>query len=164
MKKRRHPLENTNPKLETDTLIKAFEAPILLITYDGIQKVTPKQIETYEIHTRTETLHKTELLYAVSAAAATEFGEYLRINTTVQEQNLRTAYTVRERGKKVINSKMLRRAVSRPVKVTMRNGHVLYGQVVDYNAYNFIMKVNAQQVLVYKHAVYEFLVRKSPPR
>ena len=50
MQKRRHPLENTNPTLETDTLIEDFEAPILLITYDGIRKVTPKQIETYEIH------------------------------------------------------------------------------------------------------------------
>lgn len=161
MRKKRHPLEGTNPSLETDTLT-LFNAPVMLVTYSGIKKVSAEQIDTYEVHTSAGTFHKTDLLYTL-AAAASDLGDKLRIHTKIASQNLRTAYKPQERDK-AVDSKILRRAVSRPVKVTMRNGHILYGHVVEYNAYNFTLRVNDRLVLVYKHGVYEFLVSKSASR
>ena len=97
-----------------------------------------------------------------SAATTTDLGDPLRINTKIEAQNLRTVYKPQERDK-TVNSKQLRRTVSQVVKVTMRNGHILYGKLIEYNAYNFTMNVNGQLVLIYKHAIYEFLVLKSLP-
>lgn len=158
MRIKRHPLEGTNPNLETDTLNR-FNAPLMLITYNGIKKVYVKQIETYELHTTAGTIHKTDVLYVLGFDVAHELDNHLRINKKIEAQSLTTAYTVRERTK-AVNSKQLRRAVSRDVKVTMLNGHVLYGKVLEYNAYNFILSVNEQILLIYKHAVYEFITPK----
>ena len=162
MRKKRHPLEDTNPNLETDTL-NQFNGPLMLITYNGVKKVYVKQIDTYELHTTAGTIHKTDVLYVLCFNAARELDNHLRINKKIEAENLTTAYIARERTK-AVNSKQLRRAVSLYVKVTMLNGHVLYGKVLEYNAYNFILSVNEQTLLIYKHAVYEFLVLKSPPR
>ena len=162
MRKKRHPLEGMNPQLESDTLNR-FNDPLMLITYNGIKKVYVKQIDTYELQTTAGTFHKTDLLYVVPAAATPDLGDKLRNNTKIAAQNLTTAYTARERSK-AVDSKQLRRVVNRDAKVTMLNGHVLYGTVVEYNAYNFIMQVNNERVLIYKHAVYEFITLKSLPR
>ena len=157
-REKRHPFENTNPMLETDTLNR-FHAPVVFITYNGIKKADIKQIDTYKLHTSAGTFHKTDVLYLLLADAARKLGDKLRVNAKVESENLRTAYRARERTK-AVDSKRLRRAQSHAVKVTMRNGHVLYGTVVEYNAYNFTMNVNEQLVLLYKHAVYEFLLPK----
>lgn len=162
MRKKRHPLEGTNPKLETETLHR-FNAPVMLITYDGLQKASVKQVDTYEIQTTAGTFHKTDVLYVLTFDAARALGDNLMINTKIEAQHLTTAYTARERTK-AVNSKQLRRAVNRNVKVAMLNGHILHGTVVAYNAYNFILSVNEQTVLIYKHAVYEFLMPKTKAR
>lgn len=163
MRIKRHPLEGTNPQLESDMLLNNFPSTVMFITYSGIKKGSVKQIDTYEVHTTAGTFHKTDLLYVVPALATPDLGDKLRINTKIKSRDLRTAYKAGDRDK-AVDSKQLRRAVNRSVKVTMLNGHILYGHVVEYNAYNFIMHVNNELVLVYKHGVYEFLVLKSPPR
>ena len=132
----------------------------MLITYQGVKKTSMEQVDTYELHTTAGTFHKTDLLYIVPAVDTPDLGDKLRINTKVKSQALRTAYKARERDK-AVDSKQLRRVVNRAAKVTMLNGHVLYGTVVEYNAYNFIMHVNNEHVLIYKHAIYEFLPLKS---
>ena len=162
MRKKRHPLEGTNPNLETDTL-NQFDGPLMLITYNGIKKVYAKQIDTYELQTTAGIFHKTDVLYVLTFDAARKLDNYLRNNTKIAAQNLTTAYAARKRSK-AVDSKQLRRAVNRAIKVTMLNGHVLYGTVVEYNAYNFIIAVNNELVLIYKHAVYEFIILKSLPR
>ena len=160
MRQKKSPLEGTNPQLESETLLGSFPSPVMLITYHGVKKTSVEQIDTYELHTTAGTFHKTNLLYVVSAATTPDLGDKLRNNTKIAEQNLTTAYAARERSK-AVDSQKLRRAVNQNAKVTMLNGHVLYGTIVEYNAYNFTMEVNNELVLIYKHAVYEFLPLKS---
>lgn len=163
MRQKKSPLEGTNPQLESETLLGRLPSPVMLITYQGVKKTSVEQVDTYELHTTAGTFHKTDLLYVVSAATTPDLGDKLRNNTKIAAQNLTTAYAARERSK-AVDSQKLRRAVNQAAKVTMLNGHVLYGTIVEYNAYNFIMEVNNERVLIYKHAVYEFITLKSLPR
>lgn len=162
MRQKKSPLEGTNPQLETDTL-NQFNGPLMLITYNGIKKVYVKQVDTYELQTTAGTFHKTDVLYVLTFDAARKLDNHLRNNTKIAAQNLTTAYAARKRSK-AVDSQKLRRAVNQNAKVTMLNGHVLYGTIVEYNAYNFTMEVNNELVLIYKHAVYEFITLKSLPR
>ena len=89
MRKKRHPLEGTNPNLETDTLNR-FNDPLMLITYNGIKKVSVKQIETYELQTIAGTFHKTDVLYVLTFDAARTL-DYLIVKSIITRTLLHLA-------------------------------------------------------------------------
>ena len=60
---------------------------------------------------------------------------------------------------KVLNYEILRAAVSKTVKTNMLSGHVLYGTLIAYSKYNFLLNVYDQLVPVYRHTVYQFEIR-----
>ena len=136
--------------LETTTLLKRFQGPVLLVTYDGIKKVNITEIEKYEIRTSASSFLKINIVFCLIPEAADKLGNALRIN-----EKLRTDKDPQKRPR-IIGKRPMCKLAQKNVKVTLRNGHILYGIPVEYNEYNFTMNVNNQMVLVYRHAVYQF--------
>ena len=148
------------PNLEAITLLERFQNPVLLVTYDGIKKVDITKIEKYEIHTSTgASFHKVDTLFCLMPESAENLGETLRMNKEVEEQKLRTDKDPQKRPK-IIGRRPMVKLAQKNVKVTLRNGHILYGIPIEYNEYNFTMNVNNQMVLVYRHAVYQYEIAK----
>ncbi len=141
--------------LETTTLLNRFQGPVLLVTYDGIKKVNITEIEKYEIRTSTGSFPKVDILFCLMPESADELGNALRINKEVEAEKLRTDKDPHKRPK-IIGKRPMRKLAQKNVKVTLRNGHILYGIPVEYNEYNFTMNVNNQMVLIYRHAIHQF--------
>ena len=141
--------------LEATTLRERFQGPVLLVTYDGIKKVNITEIEKYEIRTSTSSFPKVDILFCLIPESAEKLGNALRINKKLEAEKLRTDKDPQRRPR-IIGKRPMRKLAQKNVKVTLRNGHVLYGIPVEYNEYNFTMNVNNQMVLVYRHAVYQF--------
>ena len=141
--------------LEVTTLLNRFQGPVLLVTYDGIKKINIAEIEKYEIRTSAESFHKVDVIYCLMPESAEKLGNALRINQKVADEKLRTDKDPQKRPK-IIGRRPMRKLAQKNVKVTLRNGHILYGIPIEYNEYNFTMNVNNQMVLVYRHAVYQF--------
>ena len=81
MRQKKSPLEGPNPQLESDTLNR-FNDPLLLITYNGIKKVSVKQIDTYEIQTTAGIFHKTDVLDVLTFDAARKL-DYLIVKSII---------------------------------------------------------------------------------
>ena len=141
--------------LETTALLERFQGPVLLVTYDGIKKVNITEIEKYEIRTSTSSFPKVDILFCLIPEAADKLGNALRINEKLEAEKLRTDKDPHKRPK-IIGKRPMSKLAQKNVKVTFRNGHVLYGIPIEYNEYNFTMNVNNQMLLVYRHAVYQF--------
>lgn len=141
--------------LEVITLFERFQGPVLLVTYDGIKKVNITEIEKYEIHTSTASYHKVDILFCLMPESAENLGNALRINKEVEAEKLRTDKDPHKRPK-IIGRRPMSKLAQKNVKVTLRNGHILYGIPIEYTEYNFTMNVNNQMVLVYRHAVYQY--------
>ena len=151
------PTQQNDPAqtLEATTLRERFQGPVLLVTYDGIKKVNITEIEKYEIHTSTGSFTKIDILFCLMPESADELGNALRINKEVEAEKLRTDKDPHKRPK-IIGKRPMRKLAQKNVKVTFRNGHILYGIPIEYNEYNFTMNVNNQMILVYRHAIYQF--------
>ena len=128
---------------------------MVLVTYEGIKKVNITEIEKYEIQTSTGSFHKVDILFSLMPESAENLGNALRMNKEVKAKELRTDKDPQKRPK-IIGRRPMRKLVQKNIKVTLRNGHILYGIPIEYNEYNFTMNVNNQMVLVYRHAVYQF--------
>ncbi len=145
--------------LEAVTLLERFQGPVLLVTYDGIKKVDIAEVEKYEIRTSSESFMKVDVVYSLVLESAEKLGNALRINKEVEAEKHRTDKDPRKRPK-IIGKRPMKKLAQKDIKVTLRNGHILYGIPVEYNEYNFTMNVNNQMVLVYRHAVYQFEIAK----
>lgn len=141
------------PQVEADTL-NSFHAPVLLITYEGIKKVTITGIEKYDLLTSVGKLPKIQVAFSLLADAADKLGDALRMNTELATEGLRTDKNPEKRPK-VKGVRQMRKVAGQLVKVTLLSGHILIGIPQIYNDYNFTMSVKDQVVLVYRHAVYQ---------
>lgn len=148
------------PNVEADTL-NSFHAPVLLITYEGIKKVSITGIEKYDLLTSVGKISKTHVAFSLLAGAADKLGDALRMNKTVAAQGLRTAKNPKKRPQ-VKGVRQMRKVAGQPAKVTLLSGHILIGIPQVYNEYNFTMHVKDQVVLVYRHAVYKMEVVEAP--
>ncbi len=149
--------------LETDTLLNKFQGQIVLITYDGIKQLKITKIEKYKIHSADDSLHKADIVFCLTPEAANNLGDALRVNKKLEAEKLRTDKNPQKRPK-IIGKRPMRKLAQKNVKVTLRNGYILYGIVIEYNDYNFTMNVNNQMVLVYRHAVYQFEIVTAKKR
>ena len=62
-----------NPKLEADTLLKKFQSPVLLVTYDGLKPVSISKITKYDVRTDAGIIEKRDIAFAVPVAACQRF-------------------------------------------------------------------------------------------
>lgn len=123
------------------------------MTHDGNKAVKIKDVKKYNLITSTGNVHKLNVAFALTETAANALGENLRINKTLAAKKMRTHKNQKKR-KPVKGKKPMETLVDKTVKITFLNGHVLIGTPEEYNQYNFTMKVNDQQVLVYRHALH----------
>ncbi len=141
--------------LETDTLLNKFQGQAVLVTYDGIKQLKITKIGRYEIYSADDSLYKVDIVFCLTPEAANNLGDALRVNKKLEAEKLRTDKDPQKRPL-IIGKRPMRKLAQKNVKVTLRNGHILYGIPIEYNKYNFTMNVNNQVVLVYRHAVYQF--------
>lgn len=147
------------PNVESETLSR-FQAPVLLITYDGIKKVDITGIEKYDLLTSAGTIPKINIVCCLLVGAADKLGDALRLNKELEAKGLRTDKDPQKRPK-VKGVRPMRKLAQKMVKVTLLSGHVLIGIPIAYNQFNFTMNVNNQLILVYRHAVYKMEVVKE---
>ena len=146
-----------NPNLEADTLLKKFQSPVLLVTYDGLKPVSISKITKYDVRTDAGIIEKRDIAFAVPVSAVNDLGEGARIDKQIEAQQLRTAEKRKDRPQ-VLNDEILQTAASGPVKTTLLSGHVFCGTLIAYNTYNLLLDVNTHTVLIYRHAVHQFEV------
>ncbi len=144
-------------KLEKYVYEKVFKPPIYLYTYDGRLTANIKQLKAYDIVTEDQEIQKTDILFALSAANFTAAKSGIRIDKTIQAQNLRTAIKARERPI-IANTKQLRKGDDKPVKVVMRSGHILRGKQFTVGQYNLVLRIGGKVILLYRHSILEYTI------
>ncbi len=154
--------ETTIPKkeinlntLEADVLLNRFEYPVLLVTFKGIIQTDGIRYDTYDLHTPDGIVKKNKMILAFMAEDAPVLDKCISIDAAVKRLRLRTKYH-REDRPVVITDEMLSEAVGKDVSVTMMNGQVLDGVILEYNQYNFTLNITDKVVLGYRHAVHQF--------
>ena len=138
--------------LEALTL-EQWTSPVILVTHDGTKAVKIKAVQKYNLITSKGNVHKIDVAFALTETAANALGENLRINKTLAAKKMRTHRNPKKR-KPVKGKQPMKDLVDKTLKITFLTGHVLIGTPEEYNQYNFTMKVNDQQVLVYRHALH----------
>ena len=138
--------------LEARTL-EQWTHPVILVTHDGTKAVKIKAVKKYNLLTSKGNVHKLNVAFALTETAANALGENLRINKTLAKKKMRIHKNPKRR-KPIKGEQPMKALVDKTLKITFLTGHVLIGTPEEYNQYNFTMKVNDQQVLVYRHALH----------
>ena len=123
------------------------------MTLDSTKAVKIKDVKKYYLNTSKGNVYKIDVAFALTETAANTLGENLRINKTLAAKKMRPHKNPKKR-KLVKGKQLMKDLVDKKIKITFLNGHVLIGTPEEYNQYNFTMKVNDQQVLVYRHALH----------
>ena len=131
--------------------------PVVLVTHGGTKAVKIKSVKKYNLLTSKGNVHKLDVAFALTEAAANALGENLRINKTLAKKKMRTHRNPKRR-KPIKGKQPMKDLVDKTIKITFLTGHVLIGTPEEYNQYNFTMKVNNQHVLVYRHALHTIQV------
>ena len=139
--------------LEEITLLEQFTSPVILVTLDNTKAVKITDVQKYNLITSKGDVPKIDVAFALTETAANALGENLRINKKLAEKKMRIHRNPKKR-EPVKGKQPMETLVDKTVKLTFLNGHVLIGTPEEYDQYNLTMKVNNQQVLVYKHALH----------
>ena len=151
----------TNPSnkrtlTERYLLEKAFESPVLLYTYDGGKRIDVKSVYKYAIHsTKSERFQKTDVLFAFPASKLDDVKSGIKIQKSIQAQELRTPERIKDRPL-IVSDEQLRQDIGRRVRLLMRSGHVLRGALVFVSKFNLFLRIAGKMVLVYRHGLLEY--------
>ena len=147
------------PSLDYTTL-KSFTTPVVLYTYGGPQlvdrirfiwdymvKVDLKSPETIDVN-----IPKNTLLFAVQLAGWNDVKPQIKRRSKVADLKLGPA-----------DGLYKRHVVRKPpmhtdVKIVIRNGLVMAGQIVNADTFHMISRVAGKVVLIWKHAVHDIEV------
>ena len=156
----------TNPSnkrtlTERSLLEKAFESPMLLYTYEGGKRIDVKSVYKYAIHgTKGERFEKTDVLFAFPTSKLADVKSDIKIQKSIQAQDLRTPKRIKDRPL-VVSDEQLRQDTGRRVRLLMRSGHVLRGELVFVSKYNLFLRIAGKMVLVYRHGLLAYEMREN---
>lgn len=142
---------------EKEILETEFEKPMILVTYTAPQQINKSvKVKKYDIQGDKETrIKKIDVLFAF------EFGHYaalksgIRVNPQVEDRKLKPIPKPKDRPI-VATKETYKAGTGKPVKVTMRSGHILTGEQLADTKYNLIITIAEQRVLIYKHGILEY--------
>lgn len=138
--------------LDAQMLLNRFEPPIIIITYSGAKPVEAVQAVNkfnfeVEVDSAPATLKKNDCLVAMSASSAVVVRERIKVRKSVREQNLGAAHGLAKRWRGFRFNK------NKQVKVCLRNGLVLTGNLITTDGWHWLMRVGGEAVLLWKHGV-----------
>ena len=141
--------------LEAKTLLRIFEFPIVLVTFNGDKESTGIRYDIYKIHTPEESLEKNKIVIAYMKKHKAAPNEQIKGENTIKKKRLQTKSNPKDRPLLPIEN-LLKDTRNTPVTVTMMNGQLLHGNLTNYDQYNLTLDINNIPVLLYKHAIYQF--------
>ena len=154
---------NKHPLTERYLLEKTFESPVLLSTYDGGKRIDVKLVYKYAIHsTKGERFDKMDVLFAFPASKFDDVKPGIKIQKAIQAQKLRTPQRIQDRPL-VVSDEQLRQDTGRRVRLLMRSGHVLRGELVFVSKDNLFLRIAGKMVLVYRHGLLEYEMCENAP-
>lgn len=152
--------------LERDLLTKTFAPSVTLITYKGIQHVGVREVKRYDLvcenqKTNAEAiLKKIDVMFAIKSDTLNTVKGGIRLDKAVKARNLRTPEKRKDR-QVVLTQKHLDSGRNRHVRIVMRSGHVLRGELRSYSHYNLVIEIAGLAVLVYRHGVLHYSVTQQ---
>ena len=164
--KRKGKGKKTKHRLPMDTFMlgKVFQAPLVLMTYDGLHLLdSVTEISKYELRAATlkpeaspdMTFKKDACLFCVPVEKWTAVKPHIKRRAAIAEKGLGPQSGLYKRP--CVQGVPMKQ----PVKVLLRNGLVLHGRIVDVDTFHLMMRVGEKIVIVWKHAV-ERLERTEP--
>jgi len=157
--KKRAPTALAENRLLTDT----FSPVALVYTYQGGQRVRVKKVRKYDVLCRDvkakedRILRKIDMMFVINAETLDRVKQGITLDSSVKARNLRTPEKIADRPA-VLTVDSLNRGCDRDVRVVMRSGHVLRGQLIEYSRYTMVLNIGGARVLVYRHGVLEYSV------
>ena len=149
---------------EKPLLMTGFKPTALIYTYTHPKHVQVIEIEKYELVCSDVDkevvlrLKKIDVMFAIKADTLETVQNSIHIDTDVKKRNLRTAYKRDDRPIVLTNEK-LQNGLKREVRLVMRSGHILIGQLIRYSAFNLVLNIRGAMVLIYRHGVLEYSIR-----
>ena len=149
---------------EKPLLMTGFKPAALIYTYTQPKHVQVIDVEKYDLvcsgvaEDVVSHLPKINVMFAIKADTLETVENSIYIEADVKKRNLRTAYKRNDRPTVLTNGK-LHNGLNRNVRLVMRSGHVLTGQLIKYSAFNIVLNINGALVLVYRHGVLEYSIR-----
>ena len=112
-----------------------------------------KSVYKYAIHsTKGERFQKTDVLFAFPASKLADVKSGIKIQKSIQAQELRTPERIKDRPL-VVSDEQPRQDIGRRVRLLMRSGHVLRGALVFVSKFNLFLRITGKMVLVYRHSL-----------
>ena len=147
---------------EKALLTHTFSPEALIYTYTGGQRLAVKTVLRFAILGRNRKKHKQQIkkidtLFAIKSDTLENVKKGVTLDKTVKAQNLRTPEKRADRPT-VLTKENLELGQNRAVRIVMRSGHVLRGDLLQVSRYNLVLNINAARVLVYQHGVLEYSV------
>lgn len=144
---------------EKDLLQTEFTKPIVLVTYEGNVLIEEKvKVMKYDLKIEDQKpTSKLNVLFAFPFAQYETIKAGIKLNQKVEDQKLKPIKKLKDRPV-VATKEEYKSGDGRNVKVTMRTGHILSGEQLQNMAYNLILNICDQFVLVYKHGILEYEV------
>lgn len=142
---------------EKDLLQTEFTKPIILVTYTEPQSIKKSvKVRKYDLNVDKDTIiQKIDVLFAFEFAHYATLKAGIRVNQKVEDQKLKPI--PKPKNRLVVATKEEYKAGNgRPVKFTMRTGHILTGEQLQNTQYNLIVMVCDHPVLIYKHGILEY--------
>ena len=149
---------------EKNLLREGFKPAALIFTYTQTKHVQVIDVEKYDLVCSDVAkdvvlqLRKINVMFAIKADTLETVKNSIHIDTDVKKRNLRTAYKRDDRPVVLTNEK-LHNGLNRNVRLVMRSGHILIGQLIRYSAFNLVLNIGGAMVLIYRHGVLEYSIR-----
>ena len=146
-----------DPSVQYYKLLKG-NVRLIFVCYGGeIQGLIGKE-SMYELKLvgRGQPLNKTEVLYFYAVEYDEAVKQLLEVDSEVVKQNFEAQYRAKER--KDIKDSWIKKysKEGKPMKVTMRNGHVFSGTILSFGIFSFLLQLSGpQQLMILRHSVHE---------
>lgn len=130
---------------------------LLFICYEGSVQGSILKDAPYELtlSNRKEVLNKTEIFYFYTPDQHGAIQKAIEIDKKLAKQKLPPLYKARDR--KFYRNSLIRNysQEGKPMKVTMRNGHILTGLILSFGVYSFLLMSGPHQIMVLKHSIHD---------
>jgi len=137
---------------------------VVFVTYTKevrgvIEKIRPYEIKLKE---RKRLVKKLLILYCFKSDAMDAVKQHVGIDEDVVEEKLEPAHKKEERLQ--IPDELLQKCFDekRLISVTMRNGHVLKGQIFSLGIFSIRLQIDTKhRVIIFRHGIYDLEYRKT---
>jgi len=139
-------------------------AEVVFVTYTKEIRGVIEKLWRYEIKLkeRKKLIDKLRILYCFKSDALYSVKQHVGIDEEVKDERLEPVRKITERLQ--IPDEILKKCFNekRSITVTMRNGHVLKGQIFSFGIFSIRLQIDTKhRVVIFRHAIYDLEYRKT---